>query len=139
MKTMLTTNQSTNAGVMLVLDPDKLNVKKLRSEIDYCDFLSYIIEREELEEDMAIITVEEWNDFYALSRVGAWEEDRDIEMKYVSADNFYNEGFNMTSREFAKAFVSLEELEGYENDEYIIVIKLNIEGVERSFVIDGGM
>lgn len=60
-------------------------------------------------------------------------------MKYVSADNFYNEGFNMTSREFAKAFVSLEELEGYENDEYIIVIKLNIEGVERSFVIDGGM
>lgn len=122
-----------------------LGVKKsnnevdVRREVDYCDFLAYLQAREDWDEDMVIIELKEWNNFYALSRAGEWGEDRDIEMKYVSVDNFYSEGFNMTSREFEKAFICTEELEGYENDQYITVVKLNIDGVEKSFVIDGGM
>lgn len=138
MNKTLTKNQN-NTGVLLTLDSAKLDVKKLRSEIDYCDFLSYITEREELEEDMVIITLEEWYNFHSLVSTDEWEEDRDMEMKYVSAEDFYSEGFNMTSREFAKAFVGLETLEGYEDDEYLIVVKLNLGVVEKSFVIDGGM
>lgn len=117
------------------LNLDKLNINKMRTEIDYLDFLSYLLEREELDEGMNVITYEDWNEFYNT-------DDEDYEMKInriEAGQDFYSKGFNMTPKEFAKSFVCLEELENYEDDEYLRFVKLNIGGIQKGFIVDGGM
>lgn len=45
----------------------------------------------------------------------------------------------MTPDEFVMNFVCLEELEGYEEDQYLRFVKLNIGGIQKGFIVDGGM
>ncbi|WP_297422152.1 hypothetical protein [Clostridium sp.] len=117
------------------LNIDKLNINEMRTEIDYLDFIAYLLEREELDEGMNIITYEEWNKFHNTN-----DEEYEMKINRIEAgQDFYSKGFNMTPQEFAKNFVCLEELEGYEDDTYLRFLKLNINGMQRGFIIDGGM
>lgn len=117
------------------LNLDKLNINKIRTEIDYYDFLAYLLEREELDEGMNVVAYQDWNEFHST-------DDEEYEMKINRVEvgqDFYSKGFNMTPDEFAKNFVCLEEIEGYEDDLYLRFIKLNIGGTQQGFIIDGGM
>ncbi|NRT90208.1 hypothetical protein OD350_24780 [Clostridium beijerinckii] len=117
------------------LNLDKLNINQMRTEIDYLDFVGYLLEREELDEGMNVITYENWNEFHCTD-----DEEYEMKINRVEAgQDFYKKAFNMTANEFAKNFVCLEELEGYEDDTYLRFIKLNIGGIQQGFIIDGGM
>jgi hypothetical protein len=108
-----------------------LRQKQEIKDEEYLEFLSYICDKENWDQELVIIRKEDWDGFYNT-------DDEDYEMKiagWVQASEFYDKFQELFGlEEFENNFVESKYLDAYTYN--TIELTININGKDDVFIID---
>jgi len=104
------------------------NSKLTQKDIEYTDFLCFILEQKENEYDICIIKGESYDKFIDS------DDEVDMEMVIIEAKDFYEEFKKVSNIDIMneKCFVSMTYIDENENDVNLIV---NNNGINKRYVI----
>ena len=100
--------------------------------IEYLTFLDFLQEQWNWDNDLVIISGEEWDKFYST-------DDIDYEMKLdiVNSEDFFNKFAEITKTDqwkFESTFISSKYLDTYTYNTMNLIVK--IDGINQRFIID---
>jgi uncharacterized short protein YbdD (DUF466 family) len=97
--------------------------------IEYIEFISWILEQSHLDEQLNVIRQEEWDRFWESE-----DKDDEIDMEIVQAGDFYKEFEKLVGiDDFDECFVHMKYINELQNSVNLIV---NINGINQRFIID---
>jgi hypothetical protein len=107
----------------------QLNSNLSDRDIEYTEFLCWMLEQSDWDYEIAIIKESEWNRFWE-SKI----EDDEIGMEIVQASDFYDEFEKLVGiDDFDECFVHMKYIDELMNSVNLIV---NVNGVNQRFIID---
>lgn len=109
---------------------ERISVQK---QEEYLDFLSYLCDKEEWDQELILIKKADWNEFYST-------DDEDYEMKiagYIQASELYNKFNELVGiglEDFEDNFVGAKYIDKYTYNTIELTIRINNK--DEVFIVD---